>query len=176
MARVPRSREVLKSIRNVSKEVKLAIKGVNQLASAKLGKGNYLAAQHLIETAKRMAEFQGQVKALASNWRGLASVSQPSGTDSLDSTKLWEYYKPILRCLIELGGKANKKQIIERFQTEFGSILKDGDLATNGRGIPKWQRMIHKARKPMLEEEFIESENLLTWAITAKGRRAAKSE
>lgn len=52
--------------------------------------------------------------------------------------------------------------------------LKPGDLVTNARGVPRWKRMVARARKPMTAEGFLEDGKGPVWTITDAGRRTAK--
>ncbi len=56
----------------------------------------------------------------------------------------------------------------------IGGIVKEGDLKSNGRGVPRWKVMVGRARKHMITEGFVTGENLLRWKITNKGEQAAK--
>ena len=56
----------------------------------------------------------------------------------------------------------------------IGSVVKEGDFTTNGRGVPRWKVMVGRAKKHMIAEGFVTRENLLRWKITNKGEQAAK--
>jgi len=90
-------------------------------------------------------------------------------------TPLWEFYRPILQALVALGGDATRKDIEAKLEETLAGSLKEGDLVTNARGVPRWRIMVGRARKHMIAEGFLTGENLLRWRITSKGEQAAKS-
>lgn len=175
MGTIPRNHDVAQAIRSLGREVKLAIKEANQHAAKRLARGDYAGAQSLIETAKAIADFGNEVKTIHGRWRSLRSTAHKPGRKKGDQTALWELYRPILQALVALGGNATRKEIEARLEETIGGTLKEGDLTTNGRGIPRWKIMVGRARKHMIAEGFVSGENLLRWKITSKGEHAAKS-
>ena len=172
MKRIPRSREVTQSIRAVSREVKRALKELNQQAAKLLARGNYDGAQAMVETGRAISLFDGEVRALRRRWQELRAVGGKK--DREEGTLQWEFYQPILRALSDLGGKGKRRDIEEKVAEIMQDKFKPGDLVTNTRGIPRWQVMVRRSRKPMRAEGFLEDNVSPLWEITAAGRRAAK--
>ncbi|MEX2214988.1 MAG: hypothetical protein WD768_12715 [Phycisphaeraceae bacterium] len=175
MAKIPRRNEVLRAIRAVAREVKMATKEVNQQAAKRLARGDYVAAQSLIDTAKTVATFSAEVAELQRKWRDVgAGVSKDGGKSQ--QTPMWEFYRPILRALVALNGDANLKLIIGQLEEGVSDWLKEGDFTPNTRGIPRWQVMVRRARKVMTKEGFLSGEHKQRWIITKKGEQAAAKE
>ena len=175
MAKLPRSHEVTQAIRSLAREIKLSTKATNQLAAKRLARGDYAAAQSLIEKAKATAEFGEEAKSLFSKWRILRSSGQKGGQRKGTETPLWEFYRPILQALAALGGIASRNEIESKLEETLRGNLKDGDQALNAQGVPRWKIMVRRARKHMIKEGFITGEIPFKWKITSKGDQAAKT-
>jgi hypothetical protein len=175
MGNIPRNHEVVRAIRSLGREVKLAIKEANQNAAKRLARGDYAGAQSLIEVAKAISDFGNEVKTVHGRWKSLRLGGHGPGQKKASRTPLWEFYRPILQALVALGGDATRKEIEARLEETIGGSLKEGDHVTNTRGIPRWKIMVGRARKHMIAEGFVTGENLLRWRITGKGEQAAKS-
>lgn len=175
MAKIKRANEVTKAIRTVSREVKLAIKEVNEAAANQLARGHYEGAQELIDVAKAMSEFATDLTGLQSKWRELRGSKQRAKNEKPEQTPLWEFYRPILKALLALGGEGARKEIEAKLEGQVDGWLKAGDFAKNSRGIPRWKTMIRRARKPMIAEGFLSNKNQLRWIITDKGEQVTKS-
>jgi hypothetical protein len=88
---------------------------------------------------------------------------------------MWEYYQPILKALVALGGSAKLQALLPEAKRELDGILKAGDLELMANGRPRWEVIIRRSRKHMAKEGFIEASTGATWRITTAGRRAAAS-
>ncbi len=175
MAKLPRSHEVTQAIQSLVREIKLSTKATNQLAAKRLARGDYAAAQSLIEKAKTTAQFGDEAKSLLNKWKSLRSPGQKGGKAKGKETPLWEFYRPILQALAALGGIASRNDIESKIEETIRGNLKDGDLALNAQGVPRWKIMVRRARKHMIKEGFITGEIPFKWKITSKGDQAAKT-
>ena len=174
MKRVPRVREVNQAILAVSREVKRAVKELNQQAAKLLARGDYEGAQAMVETGRRLHDFQNKVRSLQEEWRELRSAAHGGGEAHEEHTPLWQFYQPILQSLVALGGEAKRRDLEDRVGETLEGHLKPGDSVTNARGVPRWKRMVARARKPMTAEGFLEDGKGPVWRITDAGRRTAK--
>ncbi|MBN2356917.1 hypothetical protein JXO59_12450 [candidate division KSB1 bacterium] len=174
MGQIPHSQHVRKSITAVEKAVKGAIKAINQEAGLMLARGRYGKAEELIATAKAVAEFQSNVRTLRDGWQSLGGSGGVNGKPKADVTPQWEYYKPLLQCLIRLGGEAIRKSIEVDFEKHCLHMLKPGDEAEMARGMPRWKRMIQRCRKAMIQEGFLENVKGGKWHISEQGRKIAQ--
>jgi hypothetical protein len=176
MNRIPYGREVDQAMAKVGKEINVALKQLNQHAGTLLSKGCYDKVEELLNTGRLIHEFRNKVKVLQSDWRELRKGSKEEGQEKGEVTPLWEYYRPILQSLVSLGGRARRKDLEQEFEAKHLDILKPGDLAVLSKGIPRWKKMIRRARKPMIQENYIEDNKGLYWQVATQGRRIAKSE
>jgi len=175
MSHVPNGREVDQVIAAVSKEVKTALKQLNQQAGMFLAKGHYGKAEELVSKGRSINNFLNKVKALRADWREIRKAAPSKSKDKGDTTPLWGYYQPILRILHSLGGRAIRNDLEREFETSHLSQLKSGDMAPMARGIPRWQKMIAKAKKAMIQEGFIEDTKNIYWQLTDHGKQIAES-
>lgn len=107
MKRVPHARGVGKAIRSVQIAAQKSLKGLNQVASQRMSKGDYATAETLAAKGKEIRQFQVEVIALRKRWREVcgAAGSQTSGKAV---TPLWAYYQPILQALKVVGGESRR--------------------------------------------------------------------
>jgi hypothetical protein len=88
-------------------------------------------------------------------------------------TPLWEYYKLVLQCLQRLGGEAKRSQLERDFEAHCLGLLKPDDSSPTARGVPRWKKMIQRARQPMIQEGLLEKISGGAWCISAGGKKAA---
>jgi hypothetical protein len=174
MSKFPGSREVDRALKNVAREVKSALKGLNQQAAKLLSRGDYTGAEALVQMGRSINEFQVEVEALAGKWDQLQGGGAEAESRSSEKTALWEYYQPILQALVVLGGEATSPQLEEKVGPLLEGRLKQGDRATMSDGRPRWKVLVKRARRHMVREGFIENTAGPRWRISASGRKAAE--
>jgi hypothetical protein len=161
---------VARALKQVARQTKTTVRQINQKAAALVNKGDYGNAETLVVLAKSVNDFAREVELMCERWRSLVSGS---GRGRTDQTPLWEFYKPILRVLEEMGGQATAKDLERRFEAACVPALKSGDLAMSSSGLVRWKRALVRARSAMIKEGFIERDGKGAWRTTAAGRRAA---
>jgi hypothetical protein len=168
--KMPGSREVERALRQSVREIKAALKEINQQAGKLVARGDYGAAEELVQVGRTVTAFGAEVEALQSRWLDL----QESATKELttERTPLWEYYKPILVALVELGGDATLSQVEEKVEPILGGVLNPGELSMSGDKL-SWKRAVRRARRHMVKEGFLEDHSGLRWRITEQGRSVA---
>ena len=176
MSRLPGGREVDRALRNVEREVRAALKALNQQAGKSLARGDYQSAEGMVAVGRSVSDFRKEVEELRRHWRALLVPKEQSQGHAPESTPLWEFYRPILRALDSLGGEATRQEIERRVEPELAGLLKAGDSKVMARGNPRWKVMIRRARQPMIREGFLETSKGSRWRITAAGRRAARED
>lgn len=174
MKRLPGSREVDRAFAAVLKELKAALRGLNQQTAKTLERGDYSSAEEAVALGRSISEFSGRVDALRAEWRNLQRATRRNDIKE-EQTPLWRYYQPILETLVVLDGDASREELEKGVEPRIRSILKPGDEATNSRGLPRWRVMVRRAKRPMAREGFIE-DSRGRWRVTAKGRKAAQAK
>jgi hypothetical protein len=172
MRKVPSAAGVARALRGVKKELKACLRQIHQQAAKMISKGNYAGSQTLVNAAQAVRGFTVEVEGFSVKWRSLGgSVAGPSASG--ERTPLWGYYEVILQALSSANGRVSTADLISRLEPIIGKTLKSSDLEPMSDGLPRWQRMVKRARKHMLKEGFIEAGRGADWRITATGRRAA---
>ena len=166
---------VERAIRHVARQVKITVAVINQRASKSLAKGNYAAAEELVQMARAVGEFGRRVEELHLAWRSVARPGDGTGSGKDERTPLWAYYHPILRSLAALGGRANTKDLVHQLEGTIQATLKSGDLTATTKGTARWKVMVQRARAAMLKEGLLERDRGKGWRISPAGRRAADS-
>jgi len=176
MSGVPHGPEVDKTIRELARQAKTAQTELNRQAGTLVAKGHYEKAETLVAKAKTVDEFQARVRALREEWRQIRRDGRSAGQQRAQSTPLWEYYQPVLETLQAMGGRARRADLETEFESSHASVFKPGDTDVMAGNVPRWQKMIRRARKHLIEEGFIEDSSSPFWQITAEGKRAAKAQ
>lgn len=172
MAKLPGSMQVDRAFRTVSREIKGALKLINQQAGKLLVRGDYTGAESLVERARQVGEFRTEVEALRAKWKELRGGSGGAGQTN-QKTPLWEYYQPILRALVAKGGRAAASELEEDVEAAMAEGFKPGDADMLAGNRPRWKVMIKRARRHMAKEGLIEDKTGVEWRITAQGQKAA---
>jgi hypothetical protein len=175
MKKLPGAKEVHRKIKETIRAVKLAVKMMNQQAGQRLGKGDYQSAEQLMAQAKKVQEFGVELDELLSKWQEISRSGTATGPkERKQLTPLWEYYKPILKALTKLGGKATSADLEEILSSEVDKWLKPDDFQTTNGNRLRWHSMVRRAKRPMTKEGWVEPGTGKVWQLTREGTRAAQ--
>ena len=95
-----------------------------------------------------------------------------SGKRAVGRTPQQEYRLPILRALVDLGGKARVDHVLNKVHTAVKSRLKPIDLETVSSGTARWRNAAQWERFVMIQEGLLKpSARKGDWEITETGRR-----
>jgi Mrr N-terminal domain len=147
------------------------MKGLNQVASQRMGKGDYVTAQRLATKGTQVHEFLSEVDRLRTRW---SEVCERGEVSKKPITALWLYYQPILRALANLGGQGRRSDLEAQVERTMATSFQSGDRVPLAGGRERWRVMIQRARKPLLAERWIERGGGPTWRITDAGRKVAE--
>src|SRR5688500_8044672 len=98
---MPGIREVERALKQTVREVKASLKEVNHQAGKLVARGEYGAADELVKLGRAITLFSSEVEALQLRWNELKDNATGKVTER---TPLWEYYRPILKALVQRGG------------------------------------------------------------------------
>lgn len=171
--KIPHAQGVSRAIRSVRVAAKKALKGLNLAAGQRMAKGDYATAEALAAKGKEIRQFQDEVDALRKRWREVSGGGGGGGKNAV--TPLWGYYQPILLALAQAGGETRHAELEARVDRLMGTTLQAGDRTPASRGRQRWQVMMHRARKPMVAEGWIDKASHKLWRLTEAGRRAAEA-
>jgi hypothetical protein len=154
MKSIPSGAQVDRALKAASREVKNALKRMNQQAGKLLARGAYEEAQSLVEAGRSIAGFQSEVDELRRNWKSLR-IAARSERGRRGATAVAAFRLPILRLMAGKGGAVPWKQVeLELRADAVGLALQPGDLDTV-RGRPLWVRAASRARSALVREGLI---------------------
>ena len=166
-------REVERALKQVVREVRAALKDINHQAGGLVARGDYGAAEELVKVGRSITTFANEVEALQLKWRELNG--NPHGKPS-ERTPLWEYYRPLLKALVALGGEATLRELEEKVAPLLGGVLEPSEMTRMSGDKLSWKRAVRRARRHMVKEGFLQEHTKLRWKITDSGRRAAEEK
>jgi len=171
--KIPGKGEVDRALKQTTRQVKSALRQVNQQAGKLVAKGDYNAAQSWVEMGRAMTTFGAEVAALQLKWQELSETAP--GHISSERTPLWEYYRPILTALIELGGEGTISELEEQVKPILSGMLSGEEMNAMSGDKLRWKRAVRRSRRHMVKEGFLEDHSGLRWKITESGRKAAEA-
>jgi hypothetical protein len=171
MTKIPQAKKVRQSLRAVKAAAKNARKGLNNLASERMSRGDYAGAETLVARGKEIIRFESEVDLLIERWGDLSGGGNRREAKAV--TPLWNYYQPILRALVQLGGVARVRDLETAIEPLLSSALLPQDRSPMASGRERWQVMVQRACKPMVAEGWLEGKGPV-WRITQSGRQAAQ--
>jgi len=139
-------------------------------------------AKQLIEFAERLKFFRERVKTLQKEWQTIFSVkiSKEVRKRHVKSklkrglrTPEEKYVIPILESIIELGGKAEMKNVLNLVHEKMKGILNkyDYEPLPSNPTQKRWENSVQWARNTMVNEGLLSSDSPRgIWEITQKGR------
>ena len=99
-------------------------------------------------------------------------ASTPTRTESGAILVEERYELPILGCLIEAGGSAPSRQVIDAVGRELADQFSDTDKATLASGGIRWQNRAQFVRLRLVHEGLMQRDSPRgIWAITEAGRQ-----
>ena len=173
MTKIPHARTVSKALAAVRVAVKRAQKGLNELAGQRMAKRGLRECGGTRRQSKRDSRFQSELEMLFQKWRELSAANQKT-EEKQPITPLWQYFQPILRILVQLGGQARRPDLEAHMQSLMAAAFLPGDTVTLAHGRERWRIMVRRARKHLVAEGWIESHHGPVWKITEAGRNAAE--
>jgi len=182
-ARVLRSFEVSSSLKALLKQVDAVLKRTNEQAANLVRRGDYADAEGWVRVGTLLGEFRKKTLAFREEWKvlcreatgkGLPIAGKPGKKTRQSTTPVWEFYQPILKALVQIGGEARRPDVEPLVFQLMGSRLMPGDLEMAGGERPHWQNSIRRARKPLIKEGWLSEDGSKgMWRITEKGKAAA---
>jgi hypothetical protein len=177
MAAVPNKRAVSQALKSTRRALKQTIKEINQLAADLAKKGAYGRAEATMTKGRELMHFREEIAGVEQKWKQVcgSGKAQTEGSGEV-SLAAWQYYAPIVRSLVELGGKASLTDLEAEFLRQMESHLRVGDRSHMAGGRERWQMMIRRARKHMFKEGWLSNKSNKIWEITAAGRQVAEKQ
>ena len=180
--------EVSTSFEIVLEEIEVVVDSLNQDGSEAFKKGDYDSAQKLIEIATRITDYRNKVRELQKEWDALFSAKVPVRLRKprKDLGRLQRglrtpqeiFRKPLLETLIEQGGSAPVKTVLEILGKKLKHIINEYDkqpLPSNP-NTTRWENNAQWCRNTMVHQEGLMKDDSPggIWEISDKGREALK--
>ncbi len=157
---------------------------INQEGEESFKSQDYDKARQIIENGERLKTFREKVKSLQKEWQNIFSSKIPTlGRKRKISKKRLqkglrtpedEFKIPILESLIEVGGKAEMKEILKKVNNKMKDKLNEYDFSTlpSNPNQKRWENTAQWARNTMVNDGLLSSESPRgIWEITEKGRK-----
>lgn len=189
----PHTDEVSPAFEILLEAIEIEINTLNHLGGDAFNRRDYLAAKDLAQRAEQLAVFRTKVFALASDWHKLKAATNPSSAQAGDRpvrkslgrlqkgtrTPETAYYRPLLEALVELGGAAEMRAVLDKLHPQMASVLKAIDhepLPSGPKTGPRWRNTAQWARNTLRERGLLKNDSPHgLWEITEAGRRWLES-
>ncbi len=155
--------------------------------------GDYDTATAVIDFAKRLLSFREKIEALVAEWDELEALRDKASpaVQEIVSKRFFgkrkkgevtphpDFYPYILEVLVEIGGSAKTKAVLDLAGVKMKAVLKLIDyefLKSDGKSI-RWRNTAQWARNTMVNEDgrMTKSANGI-WEISDKGRKWLASD
>ena len=177
MTAIPNKRAISQAIWSARKALKQTIKEINQTAADLAKKGAYERAEAAMTKGRELVSFREEIAAVEQKWKQVCGSGKAQNTAPDDvSLAAWQYYAPIMRSLVALGGKASLSDLEAEFLRLMEPHLRVGDHSYMAGGRERWQVMIRHAHKHMVKEGWLLNRSSKLWEITVAGRQVADKQ
>ena len=170
-------------------EVDSQISLIKKLVTTATEKGEFEAAKEAITKAEKATEFRSRVSELLGEWYEQLETSErlpendPEGGKKISRRDLGklkkglrtrhdEFYRPILQALVELGGSAKMRNVLDRVAELMKNKLKPVDhepLPSDPEAI-RWRNTAQWARYILVKNKLLKSDSPHgIWEITPEG-------
>lgn len=160
-------------------EIESVIDALIKEAEKKLQSRDFENASALTKNAEKVTDFREKVKNLQNEWQTLfaskdAKQNVKNNVKNLVRglrTKESTFYLPILESLVELGGRAEAKAVLDKVRQKMENVLNKYDKQPLKSGKLRWENTARWARKTMVQEGLLSANSPRgIWEITEKGR------
>jgi hypothetical protein len=135
----------------------------------------YDRVETLAREARQLGELIKKVQQLRTGNKPSAPATQPAPRrrSGEDATPQPAYTLPLLQALVDLGGKAPKRKVLERVHELMKDRLKPADYEElPSGGEIRWENKVAWLRVNLIKQGYLcEDTPLGIWAITDKGRQ-----
>lgn len=127
-------------------------------------------AQGFVGTRKRATSTKGKPKRKAPSKRTASKRTRAARGTLLPEDR---YEAPLLRVLVNAGGQAPYRNVVDAVGRELKSLLMPADFETLDSGTVRWQSRLQFVRLRLIERGYLDRETPRgIWGITDLGRKA----
>ena len=167
-------------------ELETVVDSLNADGASAFTARDYDKAKQLIEDATRLTDFHDRVKGLQSEWQTLFAAKAPArgagrrkGLKKLSRglrTGEDAFVKPILEALVERGGSAPMKDVLDAVGKKLAGTLNEYDrqrLSSGPAHEIRWRNTAEWCRNKMARDGLLKTDSPRgVWEISDKGRKA----
>lgn len=162
--------------------------------SQAMAKGDYDTATAVLDFAKRLLAFTGKVESLGTEWQNLQDLRDEATPEVQqivskrffgrigkgEITPHQDFCRPILETLVELGGGARTKTVLDKIGLKMKGVLKPADYECHKSDAKqiRWRNTAQWARNTMVNDDGRMKQGSPNgyWEISDKGRAWLKSK
>lgn len=178
----------------LAESLKSEVHRINSEGAQAMQGGDYDTAQAVIDFAKRLTAFRAKVDALEKEWEDLEDLRDQAtpAVQQIVSKRFFgrrksgeitghiEFCLPVLQVLLEMGGQAKTKDVLDRVGQKMKDILKpkDHEVHKSDSHQIRWRNTAQWARNMMVNEDgrMKKGSPTGTWEISDKGRAWLKKQ
>ena len=180
--------EVVPAFEMLLAEIEDVVNRLNQEGAQLLTAGKYEEARALIEKVQEINNIRNKVESLAEDWRKLGLKTLQKLVDKKKPTQRKvtkvlkqglrtpndAFHTPILKVLIDLGGTARVKKVLDRVEELMSDQLNKYDYETlpSNPNELRWRNNAQWARWRLVQNGYLASDSPRgVWEITDAGRQ-----
>ena len=184
----PDTDDVSAAMHLLGESIQGEVNRINAEGAQAMHRGDYDTAQVVIDFAKRLTAFRSKVDALGKEWNGIEDLRDKASAEvqqivskrffgrkkSGEITSHDDFCRPLLEVLVEMGGKAKTKDVLNCLGVKMKSILKTKDYEPHKSKAHqiRWRNTAQWARNMMVNDDgrMKKGSPSGTWEISDKGR------
>lgn len=183
---------VITAFEMLLEEIEAEVDFVNRIGAESFETRNYEQVQEALSRAGQITGFRDRVAALRKEWLKLAKAGEQQESPKVRAerqnlgklrkglrTPEEAYWRPVLESIVELGGKGQIGDVLDRVFKKMKAKLNKYDLQplASDKDNPRWRNAAQWARNSMVNEGLLRNDSPRgEWAITEAGRSWLKQK
>ena len=173
-------------------QIEIEIDLLGELGESAFAKRDYDAASQLAGSGKAITTFREKVAGLRREWEGITTVQAKTAEEdeAIEAerrnlgrlqrgvrTPEEAYYTPILKALVQMGGKVKVSEVLDHVEPILKGTLTSVDYEplSSNKDMPRWRNAAQWARLTMVNNGLLKSDSARgTWEITDVGRQQVR--
>ncbi|GIW44078.1 MAG: hypothetical protein KatS3mg077_1360 [Candidatus Binatia bacterium] len=175
------------SFYNVIREIEQAIDRFNEAIGKALKQARFDEARAAVAHVEKFVELKLRAQQLAEEWEHLLAtaplpvtvpVARRGSRRSRSAPRETQQrvQRAILEALMELGGQADHRKVLEIVEQKVADLLTEHDYEVLTNGETRWRNNARWLRHRLIQEGLMERNSPRgVWAISEAGRKALES-
>ena len=172
--------EALKALQMFLEALEGLEASLNERGAQAFQDGNHGLAEEYLKKVRSLSPLREDVSVLGRKLQALldkpipVKAAKPAERQMShgDRTPLSAYSVPILRALVEMGGRARRPLVMDRVYEQMRDTFTEADLELSSGKTPqpRWQGVLQNCRERMRQDGLIVDGTRGWWEISDKGR------